>query len=154
MAEVNGNYGKPRSFALGLDNLLATILCLVIASRWPGLGSVARWVIAAVVYLLYFLIQEGLWGKTLGKKAFGLVIHRLDGHRAGWRTAVIRTTTRVVEANPLLLGELPGALAVVFSKRKQRLGDMWAGTVVALAKDVDKPKTALPSFKGGTLEPR
>ena len=153
MAEVIGNYGKPRSFALAIDNLIATILCLLIASRLPGLGSALRWSIASVVYLLYFLVQEGIWSKTLGKKVFGLVVHRLDGQQAGWRTAAIRTASRILEANPLLLGELPGAAAVVFSKKKQRFGDMWAGTVVTLEKSIFKAQNA-PTFQGGAVDPR
>jgi uncharacterized RDD family membrane protein YckC len=155
MAEIIGDYGKPRAFALAIDNLVATILCLVVAARLPGLGSVGRWVVAAVVYLLYFLIPEAVWGKSLGKRMFGLVVYRLDGRPSGWRTASIRTVARILEVNPLLFGELPGALAVVLSKRKQRFGDMWAGTVVARIKDLPHPeKGATPELRSHALESR
>ena len=126
-----GNATKWRLFAAGVDNFVATILCVLIASRLPGnLSSAVRWFVAGSGYLAYFLIQEAVWGTTVGKRAFGLCVVRLDGRPAGWRAAAWRTILRILEVNPLLLGAIPGGIAVSRSKRKQRLGDMLAGTVV------------------------
>jgi len=44
--------------------------------------------------------------------------------------------TRLVEVNPLLLGGLPAGIAVAMSRRRQRLGDMLAGTYVVRRKDL------------------
>lgn len=88
--------------------------------------------VAIGVYLLYFLVQEGAWSTTVGKRLFGLYVLRLDGSQCGWFSAAIRTAARFIEVNPILpFGALPGAIAVAVSKRRQRLGDMGAGTVVA-----------------------
>jgi uncharacterized RDD family membrane protein YckC len=46
--------------------------------------------------------------------------------RCGWRAALIRTLLRVVGASPLLFGGLPAGVAILVSKRKQRLGDLAA----------------------------
>jgi hypothetical protein len=43
---------------------------------------------------------------------------------------ILCIVTEIFEANPLLLGLLPGALAVVWSKHRQRFGDMLAETIV------------------------
>jgi uncharacterized RDD family membrane protein YckC len=132
MTELRGDSSKRRVFAMMIDNGVATILCVLVAAKLPGdLSSVARWIIAALVYLGYFLVPEGMWGSSFAKRAFGLQVMRLDGTRAGWPEALWRTLLRVVEVNPLLAGAIPGGLAVTWSKRKQRLGDMVARTVVA-----------------------
>lgn len=131
MAELRGQATKWRVFAAAVDNSIATILCILIASRLPGnLSAVARWTVAIAGYLAYFLFQEALWKTTVGKRLFGLKIVRLDGRDPSWREAAWRTGLRILEVNPLLLGAIPGGLAVTWSKRRQRLGDMLAKTVV------------------------
>ena len=126
-----GNATKERLFAAGIDNFFATIACVLLAAKLPGqLSPVARWVIAGMAYLVYFLVQEAIWGTTLGKRAFHLQVARVDGGSVGWPEALWRTLLRILEVNPLLAGAIPGGLTVAFSKRKQRLGDMLAHTVV------------------------
>jgi uncharacterized RDD family membrane protein YckC len=135
MSGFDGDGTKTRLFAAMFDNTIATILCVVIAARLPlPLPSAGRWLVAAGAYLFYFLVQEASWGRTLGEQIFGLRVVKINGEAAGWREALWRTVLRVVEVNPLLFGALPGGLAVTWSKRKQRLGDMLAGTVVARAR--------------------
>jgi uncharacterized RDD family membrane protein YckC len=131
MIELKGDATKNRIFAMMIDNILASILCVLVAAKLPGeLPSAVRWVIAGFGYLAYFFFPEAIWGSSPGKRAFGLQVARLDGGRAGWSEAVWRTLLRIVEVNPLLAGAIPGGLAVMWSKRKQRLGDMLARTAV------------------------
>ena len=130
-ATLVGNATKERLFAATIDNFLAMMICVLFASRLPGdLSPLARWGIAGAAYLTYFLVQEAIWGTTIGKRVFHLRVSRLDGSEVGWSDTIWRTLLRVLEVNPLLAGAIPGGLAVAFSKRKQRLGDMLAGTVV------------------------
>ncbi len=131
---IVGNAGKPRLFAMILDGLLAAVLGIVVATGIPGLGDVARAVVLVTVYLLYFLISEAIWSRTLGKRLCGLIVRKSDGGACGWPGAAARTVLRLVEVNPLLFGALPGGLFVMFSKRKQRIGDILAGTVVVRSK--------------------
>ena len=125
-----GDATKLRLFAASLDNLLAMSLALLAASRLPDLPDPGRQSVAVVVYLAYFLVQEGAWSNTVGKHLFGLCVRRLSGSACGWNAAVIRTVARILEANPILLGGLPAALAGAFSRRHQRFGDMLSGCVV------------------------
>jgi uncharacterized RDD family membrane protein YckC len=128
---LRGEATKEHLFAAGIDNFAAAILCVVTAAKLPGaLSSISRWLIACTIYLLYFLFQEGFWGTTVGKREFGLLVVRLDGRPAGWAESLGCTALRILEVNPLLIGTPPGGLAVTWTKRKQRLGDMLAGTVV------------------------
>jgi len=58
------------------------------------------------------------------------VVRKLDGSPCDWKAALIRGALRLVEVNPILLGGLPAGLAIIASARKQRIGDMLAGTLV------------------------
>jgi uncharacterized RDD family membrane protein YckC len=125
-----GDATKRRLFAAGVDNLLAMFVALLVASRLPERPAGGAMSVAVVTYLVYFFVQEGIWSRTLGKRFFGLEICRLNGERCGWTAAAIRTATRILEANPALLGGLPAALAGSVSRRHQRFGDMLSGSVV------------------------
>lgn len=126
-----GDATKRRLFAAGLDNLGAMFLASLLMARCASVPESARGVVAVFIYLSYFGLQEGVWSTTIGKRAFDLRITRFDGTACGWRAALLRTVTRLIEVNPILLGGLPAGLAIAFSKRRQRLGDRIAGTLVA-----------------------
>jgi uncharacterized RDD family membrane protein YckC len=49
---------------------------------------------------------------------------------------VANALLRLVEVNPLLVGGLPAGIVAVLSPRKQRLGDMLAGTLVVYRGDI------------------
>ena len=128
--ELQGVATKGRFFAMVVDNLLAMLISLVVASHMPEAIGQAHWAVVVGTYLAYYLLQEGAWSTTLGKRLFSLRVARLDGSECGWGPAALRTVTRIIEVNPILLGVLPGGLAVAWSKRHQRVGDMLAGTAV------------------------
>jgi uncharacterized RDD family membrane protein YckC len=131
MSDLQGDATKTRLFAAMFDNACATLLSIPLAARFPApLPPVARGAILVMAYLGYFFVQEGMWGATLGKRVFGLRVVRLDGGPAGWSASFWRTIFRVLEVNPIMFGAIPGGLAVTRSKRRQRLGDMLARTVV------------------------
>jgi len=140
MAELIGDKGKPRLVAAMFDNVLAVLLAFLVSSRVPGLADGARTALLVVTYLAYYFVLEALWSRTLVKRFAGLVIvKRTSGEPAGWREAAIRTVLRVLEANPLLFGILPGAIVVARSRYRQRLGDMLAGTVVVSSRRTGSP---------------
>lgn len=68
---------------------------------------------------------EFLFGRTLGKRALGLVVVGEDGDRVSALSALVRAALWPVDA---LLLFLPALL----TDRRQRLGDLAAGTVVAM----------------------
>lgn len=138
-----GDATKARIFAASVDNLLAMFVALFTASRLPALPDPDRLSVAVATYLMYFWIQEAVWSNTVGKRLFGLCIRRLNGARCGWGAAFVRTVTRVVEANPVILGGLPAALLGAFSRRHQRLGDLLSGCVVIRVSDVSSEQGAV-----------
>lgn len=80
-----------------------------------------------VVPWLYFALMEGsVWQATLGKKAVGIRVCNLSGERISYMRATIRHFGRILSS--LLL--LAGFIMMVFTKRRQGLHDMIAGTLV------------------------
>jgi uncharacterized RDD family membrane protein YckC len=127
---VVGDASKSRLIALFLDHFIAFALMLFVVALVPERLPVIKAAFFFLIYLAYFVLLEALWSRTLGKYFQGLVVRKLDGGRCDWRAALIRGGLRVVEVNPLLLGGLPAGLFVISTGRKQRLGDILAGTVV------------------------
>jgi uncharacterized RDD family membrane protein YckC len=92
---------------------------------------------------LYFLVTEGLWGRTVGKLTMGTVVVDKAGRAPGLIKAAARTVLRIVEVNPFLIC-LPAIIGYTASRRRQRLGDMLARTYVVRATDLKALKNGLP----------
>jgi len=123
------NSGRPRIFAFILDNLLATVAAFLAVAALKSDSPYLAGGALCLTYLSYFFLFEVTWSRTPGKYLQGLAVVGVDGGRCGWRAALVRTLVRVAEADPLLFG----GLAVLASKRNQRLGDLAAGTLVISA---------------------
>ena len=130
MNDLIGDSSKKRMLALAVDHALAFVLSLIVAGMVNSLGNFAVVTALSVTYLMYFFVFEALWSRTPGKYLFGLWVCRRDGSRCTWQSAVVRTFLRIIEVNPLLFGGLPAGIMLMVTKRKQRLGDLLAGTVV------------------------
>lgn len=127
---INGDASKARLIANFIDHLFAFASMLIVVGLVPESFSVLKGVLFFLVPLAYFVLLEALWSRTLGKFFQGLVVRKLDGSRCDWRAALLRSGLRILEVNPLLFGGLPAGLAIISSERKQRIGDMLAGTLV------------------------
>ena len=127
---IIGDASKARLLALFIDHLIAFALMMLAVALVPESLPQMKVLFFFVVYLAYFVVLEALWSRTPGKFVQGLVVRKLDGNRCDWTAALIRGFLRIFEVNPLLLGGLPAGLAIIASERKQRIGDMLAGTVV------------------------
>src|SRR5262245_21866864 len=127
---LTGDMGKDRWFAAVVDNFPAMILALVVAPQAVGYGNAAAWAAGRAAYFGYYFVSEVLFRNTLGKWFMGLCIRQTSGERCTRAQLSIRSLFRIVEVNPILLGDLPAAVSILISKRKQRLGDLVAGTVV------------------------
>ena len=143
MDGLKGDRTKTRLFAMMFDLAPLGCLCVFVAAKFPGdIPSAGRFAILATTFLLWYFLPEAIWGATLGKRIFGLKVVRLDGSQAAWRESFWRTILRLVEVNPILLGAIPGGLAVTYSNRGQRLGDMIAHALVVRRKTLETWKNA------------
>lgn len=114
--------------------LIFVIVSRVMADMDPSLMLVTDLVLIAA----YFIVLEAKLGWTLGKLVSGTRIVDDSGQPPGVKAAVLRTLLRLFEVNPFLLGGIPAGVAVNYSKARQRLGDMAAGTYVLPRKDLEK----------------
>lgn len=83
-----------------------------------------------LIAFAYFVVMEKTQGATLGKKLMGLKVVRENGSPMDWGTSVIRNILRLIDGFAFYL---VGAIVVWVSKKKQRLGDMAAKTLVVRA---------------------
>jgi uncharacterized RDD family membrane protein YckC len=126
-----GRASGGRFLAAQIDNSLAMILFLFVGMTLGQIaGNVLTGIAALSAFFGYFFLPEWLLGTTIGKSLFSLRIRQLGGERCTARQIAVRTLTRVFEVNPVLLGGIPAGIAIFATERRQRLGDLWAGTVV------------------------
>ena len=127
---IVGDASKARLIAAFIDHVLALgvmfFAVMLVPESFPALKATCVF----LVYLAYFVVLEALLSRTVGKFFQGLIVRKLDGSRCDWKAALIRGTLRIIEVNPILLGGLPAGLVIIASQRKQRIGDLMAGTVV------------------------
>lgn len=126
-----------RAVAVLIDSILLFIvgyLVAALAGQTTPEGFEIRgapfflWIAIA---LTYFIVQEGLQGTTLGKRVMRLKVVKEDGAPIDWQASIARNVLRLIDG---FLFYLVGAIVIRVSKRKQRLGDMAAKTIVVSAR--------------------
>lgn len=111
-------------------------------------GDLPRWVIAILfiaVFLViagYFIFFEWFWnGQTPGKRILKLRVIREDGRPITFWEAAARNLIRLFDMMPALV--IPfysiGLISVFISSRDQRIGDLFAGTVVVRERQDEAP---------------
>ncbi len=83
--------------------------------------------VSLAIGLGYYVGLELTRGATLGKMALGMRVARADGGPLDAQAALLRNVLRIVDG---FCCYLVGAILVLQSPRRQRLGDRVAGTVV------------------------
>lgn len=110
-----------------------------------------KWTIAILIVVLflifagYFIAFEWLWnGQTPGKKLLKLRVIRDDGRPLTLWEAIARNLLRIGDAVPGFI--LPvysvGLIVIFLNSRDQRLGDIFAGTVVIRERTDEAPTFA------------
>jgi uncharacterized RDD family membrane protein YckC len=125
-----GEANKERVFAAVFDNFMAAVVAAIVAVGTKGVPDVVWGIIAAAAYLGYYFLAEGLLSATPGKFLFGLRVRSVCSGKCTWLQIGIRTLLRLVEVDPILLGGVPAGIFILTTEKRQRLGDLIAGTVV------------------------
>lgn len=126
--------------------LLALVAVFILANleRLPA-GSWAQGILGAVLVALlyglmlaYDIVFELRWnGQTPGKRLAGIRVQRDGGGPIDFRSSCIRNLLRPVDMVPVFY--LLGALVIFLNRRRQRLGDLAAGTMVIRERVADLP---------------
>ena len=122
-----------RMLALILDRVvIAALLAIPAAVIGERLAAtpVRAVIVASVAFIIlalaYHITLEALFGATLGKGLLGLQVRNGSNERP-WRTSSVRNVVRLVDS--LFFYSL-AFLVAIFTRRRQRIGDLVAGTTV------------------------
>lgn len=80
------------------------------------------------IFLYHLLFESFLAGQTPGKKLMRIKVVRMDGSRASIYEYFVRWSFNIIDI--WIMSGLMGVLAIILSKKSQRIGDMAAGTAV------------------------
>lgn len=114
-------------------------------------GEMPKWTVAITILALflifagYFILFEWLWnGQTPGKKLLKLRVIREDGRPITLWEAIARNLLRIGDAVPGFIVPVYsiGLITIFLSNRDQRLGDIFAGTVVIRERAGEAPTFA------------
>lgn len=147
--------------------LLYVFLKLAVSGELPEgesavslLQELPKWTIAAMIICLfllfagYFTIFEWLWsGQTPGKRLLKLRVIREDGRPITLWESAARNLLRLFDTFPGFI--LPiysiGVITIFMNRRDQRLGDLFAGTVV-IRERADEAPTYAETFSNPTSD--
>lgn len=90
------------------------------------IGLYIIWLLGLVFYDL--VCEVFLNGQSVGKRIMKIKVISLDGARPSFGQYVIRWLFRIVDF--LITFQLAGLISVIFTKNKQRIGDLAAGTTL------------------------
>ena len=120
-----------------LDGLVIVAYCVIFAAI-IGFGNIGNfldansWLIIVVIVLpifFYDLVCEMyLNGQSLGKKVMNIKVISLNGEQPTFSQYLIRWLFRVIDFS--LSGSLVALISVAASDKRQRLGDIIAGTTL------------------------
>ena len=123
-----------------IDLLTVSVGAMAILVAGDSLSGDRQSALTAVILgwaLYYFFALESGDGQTLGKKVMKLRVVRADGRPAGMREVAVRTILRVID------NYLVGLIVMLATgERRQRIGDLAAGTIVV---DASGPAVADPA---------
>jgi len=93
----------------------------------------------ALLAFAYYFVCEGLFAATIGKAALKLRVFTKDGELCSFSSSFKRNILRFVDWLPIFY--VVGAIFVLTSSKRQRIGDMLARTIVSRApeKDINPP---------------
>lgn len=107
------------------------------------------WTARSVVTIFFFpvifyslLLESFFEGQTIGKRLLKMKVVKIDGYQASFGDYLMRWVLRIIDVN-FSFG-IVGLVAIVTSKKSQRLGDITAGTsVISLKNNININHTIL-----------
>jgi len=135
-----------RLFAVLIDLLTISFITNLVMTAFVAIGVVFADFGIALYFLATFIINLGYFiylewkmkGKTLGKKVMGIRVMDADGLRLQFSQIVIRNLMRAIDQLPLLY--LVGGTTSVLNRKRKRLGDLVANTIVVRQEKVREPE--------------
>ena len=135
-----------RAIDTAIQGALLFVLILVAVTALGGSGWLAVVVVitgSALVVLGYPVITElAMRGRSPGKATLGLRVVTMEGAPISPRHAFVRSAVGIIDFL-LIPGGLIAVVVALFSPRSQRLGDVFAGTIVLRERTAARPAVAV-----------
>jgi uncharacterized RDD family membrane protein YckC len=154
-----------RFLAVAIDHFIQYVAIILIVLTFISIASginifsgdsdigkifeeMSKWAVALLIITIfalftgYFIFFEWLWnGQTPGKKLLKLRVIREDGRPITLWEALARNLLRIFDAVPGLVVPVYsiGLITIFLSSRDQRVGDIFAGTVVIRERSAEAP---------------
>jgi uncharacterized RDD family membrane protein YckC len=138
-----GPFSRMLAFAVDFAAIAAAeaLIARLVAPLQLFSADAAQSAITALYFavsLLYGILMEWFWrGQTIGKRLLGLRVVEASGLRLRPSQIIVRNLLRFVDMLPGLY--LVGGISCVLSPRRQRLGDIAAGTIVIRTLHLKEP---------------
>lgn len=140
-----------RLIDLGIFLILAIILIvliIIVSLRRAEVLLITIWVIYIGIIVFYDLVCElKMNGQSIGKRIMKIKVISLDGNQPSISQYLLRWLFRIVDFT--FSGQLLALICVAVSEKKQRVGDLVAGTT--LIKTV--PRTQLGNVAFTAIQP-
>ncbi len=124
-------------FAVLFILYLIFILILISNKVYDNFGfnliTYVIFIISLPIVFYSFLFEVFQNGQTIGKKAMKIRVVMLDGSAPGVSAYLLRWLFRVIDL--YTFGGVVATLSVAFTEKRQRLGDLAAGTILIKLKD-------------------
>ncbi|MEO6455076.1 MAG: RDD family protein [Ginsengibacter sp.] len=88
-----------------------------------------------ISWLIYFVVIEACYGATIAYQGMYLKVLTIDRKEIEWTQAFKR---HLLDPIDILMWGIPAIIAIKNSDKHQRLGDMWAKTIVVDTKDKEQ----------------
>ena len=129
----------PRVLAAILDSVIICIAWYFIIGKWGDEGADGRTLTGIPAILLmaataaFWILPEWLLGSTMGKWTCDLHVTTLSGGDISFSQSLRRNVLRMVDFFPFYL---TGFITASLTPKRQRLGDLWAKTIVVRKKSL------------------
>ncbi|MEL6917536.1 MAG: RDD family protein [Bacteroidota bacterium] len=133
-----------------LVNVVGDAIGYIYEDGWTQRGLVALIFLPAMFYSLW--MHSLFNGRTVGKMLLKMRVVRVDGTPVHWSNYLVRWLLRLVDI--WIFTGAVGLLTILFSEKRQRLGDAAAGTVVISTKNNTKISHTILEEVTGNYEPK
>lgn len=119
---------------MSIMETLVSISEIFDTDQWTQIGFLSLFLLPAFFYSLLFNIL--FQGRTIGKLIMKIKVVRADGSPTEWYQLFVRWMLRIIDI--WMFFAAIGVGSILFSDKKQRVGDAAAGTIVISTKKKDK----------------
>lgn len=114
-----------------LVEVISDLMGSAISDNWTVFGLQQLLLLPVMFYSLYMHILFN--GRTIGKMVLKTRVVKIDGSPVHWSNYLVLWMLRIVDI--WIFSGAVGLLSILFSERRQRVGDFAAGTVVISTKN-------------------